>query len=326
MYNKSQKEEFIRISKSKDNVSYLFNKTNPYEQQLDKDISLFKKEEILNMFINMKITSNAILNNYISILSAYVNYINATNKTDNINVFNDLSSQERKELINNEALRSKFLTKEELIAMCSLNQKDTINSEDVVIDDQKIGNPQVAAIVGLIWSGVSYKNKCEQVLNASAGQFRPSEDLFVLHRGKEKVELHLERWVSNLLINIILKENYYIVRSKKDGTLSKREVPLSGGYKYLFRQIRTKDVYSSDVPISYVALHYRFKTAMKHLGRTSITFKSIADSRVLHEYHQLENKNTENLKELIKLYGHTEPTGLAIQYYKQGYRCVYEEH
>ena len=70
--------EIIRLS-NYHRVKSLFNKMDPYEQELGKDISEFSQEEILSAFSGLKVPGAATLRGYREILSGYISFLNKGN-------------------------------------------------------------------------------------------------------------------------------------------------------------------------------------------------------------------------------------------------------
>lgn len=144
MYNEKLKEGFCQnYLKSrviqKTSLYGLFRKIEPYEERLKKDISEFTKEEIIAMYTDMKSRSVYTLMNNNVILKAYYAWKQYYHSVSTNNAFEDITVDDLKPCTDKNANR--LLSREEItdIEMQLLNASD-------------------AAIVELLFMGVSGKN------------------------------------------------------------------------------------------------------------------------------------------------------------------------
>lgn len=138
MFNKEQKEAFIKEylrSKvvAKTTLYALFKKTEPFETEINKDASVFTREEILNMLAKFKAKSVNSLLNYNIILKHYSRFVL---KEVGTNAYESIVKSDVANFVDNTA--NILLTREEL--------------DDV---EAQLLNWVDKAIVELLWEGVS---------------------------------------------------------------------------------------------------------------------------------------------------------------------------
>lgn len=138
MFNKEQKEAFIKeYLRSKvvaeTSLYALFRKTEPFEEEINKDASIFTREEILNMLAKFKAKSVNSLLNYNIILKHYSRFVL---KEVGTNAYESIVKSDVANLVDNTA--NILLTREEL--------------DDV---ETQLLNWVDKAIVELLWEGVS---------------------------------------------------------------------------------------------------------------------------------------------------------------------------
>ena len=141
MFNKEQKEAFIKeYLRSKvvaeTSLYALFRKAEPFEEEINKDASIFTREEILNMFAKFKAKSVNSLLNYNIILKHYSRFIL---KEVGTNAYESIVKSDVANLVDN--TENILLTREEL---------DDVEAQLLNWVDKEI--------VELLWEGVSGKN------------------------------------------------------------------------------------------------------------------------------------------------------------------------
>lgn len=144
MYNEGLKEGFIKdYMKSRvvaqTSLYSLFRKVEPYEQQLNKDCSEFAEEEILQMYKEFGARSHYVLLNYNVILKAYCAWRKYYHKTKNDIAYDNITTEMTKLLIPEDAKR-------------------VLSREEVTEIEEQLLNASDAAIVELLFVGVSGKN------------------------------------------------------------------------------------------------------------------------------------------------------------------------
>lgn len=138
MFNEGQKEAFIReYLRSKvvaeTSLYAVFRKTEPFEEELNKDASKFTRDEILNMLTKFKAKSINSLLNYTIILKHYARFVFGEVGT---NAYESITKADVSDMIDKTA--NILLTREEL---------DDIEAQLLNWADK--------AIVELLWEGVS---------------------------------------------------------------------------------------------------------------------------------------------------------------------------
>lgn len=138
MFNEAQKEAFIReYLRSKvvaeTSLYAVFRKTEPFEEELNKDASKFTRDEILNMLAEFKAKSINSLLNYAIILKHYARYVFGE---VGIDAYETITKADVSNMVDKAA--NILLTREEL---------DDIEAQLLNWADK--------AIVELLWEGVS---------------------------------------------------------------------------------------------------------------------------------------------------------------------------
>lgn len=139
MYNQEQKEKFIEEylrSKviAKTSLYAILKKTEPFEEKHNKDVSIFNRDDILDMFAEFKAKSINSLLNYCVVLKHYSRWV-----TGESNAFESIEKADLVGFVNKDA--NILLTREEL---------DEIEAELLNWADK--------AIVELLWEGVAGKS------------------------------------------------------------------------------------------------------------------------------------------------------------------------
>ena len=139
MYNQEQKEKFIEEylrSKviAKTSLYAILKKIEPFEEKHNKDVSIFNRDDILDMFAEFKAKSINSLLNYCVVLKHYSRWV-----TGESNAFESIEKADLVGFVNKDA--NILLTREEL---------DDIEAELLNWADK--------AIVELLWEGVAGKS------------------------------------------------------------------------------------------------------------------------------------------------------------------------
>ena len=117
----------------------MFRKIEPYEERLDKDVSLFNKDEAMEMYIGFKSRSVYTLMNNNAVLKAYCAWKKYYHDKNLKSVYEDITIDDLKPCVDRDS--SKLLSREEIIE----------------IEDQLL-NATDAAIIELLFNGVAGKN------------------------------------------------------------------------------------------------------------------------------------------------------------------------
>lgn len=141
MFNKAQKETFIKeYLRSKviaeTSLYAIFKKTEDFEEKLNKDVSKFTRDEILDMLAKFKAKSINSLLNYTIVLKHYSRFVFGVVGT---NAYESIGKADVADMVDKNA--NILLTREEL--------------DDVEV---QLLNWVDKAIIELLWNGVSGKN------------------------------------------------------------------------------------------------------------------------------------------------------------------------
>lgn len=162
MYNQEQKESFIedymrsRIIQ-KTTLTGLFNKIEAYEEQNNKDVCLFNKDEAINMYIELKSRSVYTLSNNNSILKAYCAWQNHYNKLNIQPVYEHITIDDLRPCVDTKA--SKVLSREEILEI----EEQLLNITDAAIIEclfEGIAGPSMRDITSLCRDMLDIESKC----------------------------------------------------------------------------------------------------------------------------------------------------------------------
>ena len=162
MYQTEQKERFImdymrsRVVQ-KTTLYGLFRKIEPYENELNKDVCLFNKEEAIKMYIELKSRSIYTLLNNNVILKAYTAWHKHYNGLGVENVYESITIDDLRPCV--DAKASKVLSREEIIEI----EEQVLNTTDAAIIEclfQGIAGPSMRDITSLHKEMLDKKNKC----------------------------------------------------------------------------------------------------------------------------------------------------------------------
>jgi hypothetical protein len=161
MYNQEQKESFIedymrsRIIQ-KTTLTGLFNKIEAYEEQNNKDVCLFDKDEALNMYTEIKSRSIYTLLNNNTILKAYCAWQNYYNKLNTQSIYESITIDDLRPCVDTKA--SKVLSREEILEI----EEQLLNITDAAIIEclfEGIAGPSMRDITSLCRDMMDIENK-----------------------------------------------------------------------------------------------------------------------------------------------------------------------
>lgn len=138
MFDKEQKEAFIKEylkSKvvAKTSLYAVFRKTEPFEEKLNKDVSQFTREEILDMFAQFRAKSVNSLLNYAIILKHYSRLMRGENEYESI-------------------------TKADVVDLIDKSGNILLSREELDDIEAQLLNWSDKAIVELLFNGIAGKN------------------------------------------------------------------------------------------------------------------------------------------------------------------------
>ena len=151
MYQEEQKESFImdymrsRIVQ-KTSLYGLFRKIEPYEEELNKDVCLFTKDEAKKMYIELKSRSVYTLLNNNVILKAYTSWQKYYNGVKSENAYENITIDDLRPCVDEKA--SKILSREEITEI----EEQLLNITDMAIVEclfQGISGPSMIDITSL---------------------------------------------------------------------------------------------------------------------------------------------------------------------------------
>lgn len=161
MYNSEMKEGFIKDYMrsrviARTSLYSLFRKTEPFEENNNKDCSQFNGNEILTMYTNFKAKSVYVLLNYNVILKAYCAWLQYYHKQNITESYNNMTIDILKPCIPPDSM--KFLDREQIIEI----EEQLYNWTDKCIIEclwEGISGPSMSDIVSLNKSMVDSKEK-----------------------------------------------------------------------------------------------------------------------------------------------------------------------
>lgn len=286
-YNEEAKAEFIKdYMRSRvvaaTSLSGLFNKTEPFESELDKDCSCFTKEEIINMYKNFGAKSVNVLENYNVYLRSFTAFRIYYGHIDVENAYEGITKDNLRLCIDPELQKQKFLTREQL---------DDIENELLNYTDK--------AIVEALWHGISGKSmKDIASLN---------EDMFSEDRKKL-------RFPDGRVIEISEKFRHFLERAFNETEYlcygsSLRVEEVEGKGRLYKKRLNS---YAKDTDdVIFRNFYRKIMIYRNYLGIPILTMKTIQSSGLL---YQIQNGMQEYECSMREFLATEEGKALAIQY------------
>ena len=274
MYNKEEKEGFIqdyirsRIIQ-KTSVIGLFRKIQSHEENLNKDVCKFTKDEALQMYKSLGSRSVYTLLNNNVILKAYCAWQKHYNGLDTKVAYEDLTIDDLRLCVNEKA--SKLLSREEIIEI----EEQLLNVTDSAIIEclfEGIAGPSMRDITSLSKDMLDKKNKC--LVFPDGRVFDISEKLCEL-------------------LEEAFKEDTYVCYGE---TLRVKKLK---GIGKLFKE--RDNTYATDSDDRrFRAVYRKIQVIRDYIGIKELTMKGIAAAGFLHYLRICINESDLSLKEFLQ--------------------------
>ncbi len=226
-----------------------------HEKILKKDLSHFNKDEIINLLGEFGSQSVKTVDSKRSYISQYINFaINENFLTTGINHASNINYDIIKSLVDQRALRNKYITEQELHMLI----------EDMV-------NPQDQALFLAIFEGVLGEKMCE-LLNLKISDIDKENCILKLITREKKVS----RKLIDLLVEAYEQDEYY---SNNGNVKSKRAKIGLLETDYIFKPTNRKD--NVEDTASLFVLSIRIKKVASLLGNRYLTANSILESGMI---------------------------------------------
>ena len=288
-YNKEVKDAFIKdYMRSRvvaaTSLSAIFNKTEPFENKLDKDCSQFNTEEILKMYKQFGAKSRNALENYNVYLKSYTAFRLYHKQISGENAYNEINKEMIKGCMDQDLQKQLYITRDQL---------DDIENELFNYTDK--------AIVEALWHGISGKSM-NDLVSLERKMFSDDKRSLIFPDGR--------------IINIDIKLSEYL-----DKAFSETEYLCYGntikveklvGYDTLYKERSNAHTNPSDDKF-FRWVYRRVQNYRKQLDIPDLTMKNIQASGLLHKLKKgMEENNcsmreflyTEKGKELAMQYGY----------------------
>lgn len=274
MYQKEMKEGFCqdylrsRIIQ-KTSLYGLFRKIEPYEERLQKDASLFTKDEALEMYVELKSRSVYTLMNNNVVLKAYYSWRNHYYGVDVESAYDNISIDDLKPCVDKNA--SKILSREEITEI----EDQLLNTTDAAILEclfQGIAGPSMRDITELHKSMLDKENKC--LVFPDGRVFDITDRLCEL-------------------LEVAFDEDVYICYGE-----TMREKRLQGKGK-LFKERDNSHASDSDDK-RFRAVYRKIMVIRDYVGIKELTMKGIAAAGFLHNVRENLNETGFTLKEFLQ--------------------------
>jgi hypothetical protein len=274
MYQKEMKEGFCqdylrsRIIQ-KTSLYGLFRKIEPYEERLQKDASLFTKDEALEMYVELKSRSVYTLMNNNVVLKAYYSWRNHYYGVDVESAYDNISIDDLKLCVDKNA--SKILSREEITEI----EDQLLNTTDAAILEclfQGIAGPSMRDITELHKSMLDKENKC--LVFPDGRVFDITDRLCEL-------------------LEVAFDEDVYICYGE-----TMREKRLQGKGK-LFKERDNSHASDSDDK-RFRAVYRKIMVIRDYVGIKELTMKGIAAAGFLHNVRENLNETGFTLKEFLQ--------------------------
>ena len=271
MYNEDLKEGFIKDYMrsrvvAQTSLYSLFRKVEPYEQELNKDCSEFTKEEISQMYKEFGARSHYVLLNYNVILKAYCVWRKHYHKTTADIAYDNITTEMARSLIPEDA--RKVLSREEVTE----------------IEDQLL-NISDAAIVELLFVGVSGKNM-EDIYGVSEECIHG--DLLIIN-GKEFP-------ITDRLAELLPKAFNETEIMSYGNTM--KVSPVEGKGRIYKERANARGIETEDAKFRY--FYRRIQLFREYLGIPGLTMKNISASGLLYYLKCGMNETNLDLRNFLR--------------------------
>lgn len=290
-YNEEDKAEFIKdYMRSRivaaTSLSGLFNKTEFFENELDKDCCEFTKEEILSMYKRFDARSINVLGNYNVYLKSYTALMIYKKKIDNYNAYESITKEDLKQCLDVDLLKQRYITREQL---------DDIENELLNYTDK--------AIVEALWHGISGKSMKD--LTSLNEQMLQGDSLYLPDGKVIQINQKLSEY---------LKKAFHEIDYLCYGSTLRVEKLVGEGNLYKERaNAHASD--SNDVRFRWI--YRKIQNYRKHLDIPMLTMKTIQASGLLYALQKGMQQNNCTMREFLSTEKGRE---LALQYgYKPDY-------
>ena len=286
-YNEEAKAEFIKdYMRSRivaaTSLSGMFNKTEMFESELDKDCSQFTKDEILNMYKQFSAKSVNVLGNYNVYLKSYTAYRLYTKQINNENAYESINKDDLKKCLDPKILKQIYITREQL---------DDIENELLNYTDK--------AIVEALWHGISGKSMIDLT---SLNKEMLSEDGKTIFFSNGKI-VQISEKLSEYLQKAFHEIDYLcygaslrVERLVGEGNLYKERANAHAGD-------------SDDVRFRWV--YRKIQNYRKYLDIPTLTMKTVQASGLLYELQNGMQQNDCSMRDFLSTEKGRE---LALQY------------
>lgn len=300
MYNENLKEGFCKdYLKSriiqKTSLYGLLRKIEPYEEELQKDISEFTKDEAISMYTDMKSKSVYSLMNNNAILKAYYAWKKYYHGTKTESAFDDITIEDLRPCVNKGA-------------------NILLSREDVTEIEEQLLNASDKAIIELLFNGIAGKNM-EDIYAVSEECVKGNT--LVVNGKKFPMTDRLKELLPNAFVETEIMSYGETMRV----------VPVVGKGQIYKERCNTRGVNTPDSKFRF--FYRKIQIFRDYLGIPSLTMKNIATSGLWHYLNcgakeaGLDIKGflrTEEGKKLAVRYGFSE------DYYVDNVYAKYEQY
>ena len=274
-YNEEAKEKFIKDYMrsrvvSATSLSAIFNKTAPFEEELNKDCSQFTQKEILNMYTAFKARSVNVLENYNVYLKNYTAYVLYHNKTKHDNEYFNLTKEMISTCIDPNIRKQIYLTRE---------QMDDIENELLNYTDR--------SIVVALWHGISGKSM-QDLISLNRDKFNDDKTSLIFPDGRI---VQISHKLSEYLDKAFSETEYLCYGN----TL---KIERLNGYDCLYKErFNAHAAPSEDQQFRWI--YRKIQNYRKHLDIPMLTMKTIQASGLLYALQTEMKTNNMSMKEVL---------------------------
>ena len=299
MYNEVVKQDFIKDYMRarvvmQTTLTGLFNKVEKFEIEKQKDCCEFNLEEILEMFSRFDARSVNVLENSVTYLRAYGNYM-VYNQHTIENNYNTVTKDMLAECIDPEIIKQKFLSKTEIDELVA----------------QLFNYSDKALILGL-FNGISGKNM-EDLVSLREDMISDDGKVLILNSGKsieideDFREILLKAFAEDELISMgetmkVRKVNG-VGRIYKEGLNALPDVEFTGdkAFRYVYRRIMLiRDYFGINLLTMKTIQASGLKhTIEKHLKKTKLNLREFLKTEKGEEISRRYGYNSKNYVDVI---------------------------
>lgn len=271
-YNEELKKRYLSTIKQYSNIERMFLKSAKYEQELDKDASLFSVKEVQDMLKRMSFHSYYSFSNFRSQMSRYTDWCMRQNIVSNY--FNNYEKDfigDASQYINPIKAERKIISRPELLSALD-----------------KLDNACDAFAILAMFEGINGKNRVE-INNLRTTDINIENNTVDIKYGTPRVIK-----ISDKLIDLA----FSAADAEKYTALSGRQVVFANDPTLIFKEFNNSQEGTSDL-YKGRRLYFRLVKCLSVIGFEDLSVNSISDSGKIHMINEIAEKENLSGKQVL---------------------------